>query len=308
MMALILALVLQDLDLAREALQPTSETRDKLKKAGTPLARAYLAVVSKPDDLFKKYVEKLPPELTAEAHAKVIGDLLQLDGDLAHLLAIAHFEAMGDAKLQETLAPKLKLSKVDGAWTSAGPAWSEKYLKAYRLMKSVKPDQAEELHKLLLSLKPGAPAHIEALAANVKPFIACKRCKGQPKKPCEGCKEAGERTASCSTCGGAGRILKGTSARTGRDIIESCSSCKGKGKWAVDCPSCEGGQVVCGLCKGAEWRAPTPADFASEEKCSTCSGSGRMFSAVRYPCWFCKGLGVFLKPKGAESKLVGPAE
>jgi hypothetical protein len=297
----LLFLLVQDLELAREVLNPTKETREKLKKRDSPLARAYLA--SKPDDVFKKYVEKLPVELNVEAHAKVIGDLLQLDGDLAQLLAAAHFEAMGDAKLQEALAPKLKLSKVNGVWTSSGPAWSEKYLKVYKSMKAG--DPVEEIHKALVSLK---TPHTDALAANVKPFIPCKRCKGQSKKPCDACKEAGERTASCSTCGGAGQILKGTSARTGKDIIENCSACKGKGKWQIDCPSCEGGQIVCATCKGAAAKAPSIAEWASEEKCGFCSGSGSHFAVVRYPCAFCKGLGVFLKPKGAEDKLVGPRE
>jgi DnaJ-class molecular chaperone len=77
----------------------------------------------------------------------------------------------------------------------------------------------------------------------------------------------------------------------------------------IDCTQCEGGQVKCqGPCKGNPWKAPAMEDIAAEEGCKVCAGSGLMFKSAAHPCQSCKGLGLFLKPKGAETKLVGPVE
>lgn len=336
-----LALLLQDDDraLAKECLdKPTPELKAKLKARApeSPLAAAYLTVLARAqgDDLkaFQRYVERLPGEFNVDAHVKVIGDCLQEKPELETpaLLALAHFDALvrlgAEAKLLEVLAAKLKLSKIDGKWATfegakllelrknpdadPGSSWGARYVKACLAISAALKNKEliEGLHKALASLKAGSPAHLEALASNVKPFIPCRRCKGQPKKTCDLCEGKGERTATCSQCTGSGQIYKGKSGRTGQDIIEPCSACKGKGKWSVKCTACDGGTVTCAACKGAEWKAPTMADFASEEKCGACGGSGFAFARARHPCWFCKGLGSFLKPKGAEAKLVGPTD
>jgi hypothetical protein len=318
--------------LARQALD-SSQAQAKLRAqvGDSSFAMAYYVALSKPD-VFRKYLDRLPGEFNVDAHAKVIGDLLQDKSDL-ELVALAHFEALvklgADSKIIETLAGKLKLTKVEGRWASADGAqafelrkalkeerapgeaagsWDARYLRACALLRAAlkTPDLIESLYKSLSVLK---TPHTDALAANVKPFIVCKRCKGQGKKPCDRCQEKGELTVVCSQCQGSGQLYKGQSGRTGKDIIESCPSCKGKGKWQVDCPTCENGVIVCPACKGAEAKTPTLADWvASDEPCKMCGGSGFALQVVRHPCAFCKGLGAFLKPKGAEGKLVGPTE
>ncbi len=343
-MSLLLIFVLQSADheLAKEALgKPTPELRAKLKArtAESPLAAAWWAAIARPEDakLFKKYVESLPPEFNADAHAKVIGDLSQDPSELAALLSLAHFCALvkmnADPNAVAVIGARLKLVKIEGKWATndgaliqelrksfdtgtMGPeklpnaGWPALYVKAYVLMKAAvrNSDLIETAVKHLSSIKSGAPSHIEALLSKIKDSGPCRRCKGQGKKPCDQCKEIGERVATCSQCQGAGQLLKGVSGRTGKEIIEPCSMCKGKGKWAVDCPTCEAGQIVCTACKGAEFKAPTLDDWASVSPCKVCGGSGNMFAEVIHPCAFCKGLGFFLKPKSAESKLVGPQE
>jgi hypothetical protein len=292
-----------------------ARARDKGWKSDDPEVKAFAA-----------YAGRLDAD-----HARAIEGLLQEKPGLEFptLLALAHFDLLEDEKKAQELAPKLKLIKKEDRWMSregeltselragAAPAdpkfeaatqFGIRYLQACSMVRQAikNKDLWEDLHKLLLSIKPGSPKHLGALADRVKPLIVCRKCDGAGGKSCEACQGSGERTATCGNCNGGGKLLKGYSGRTGQPIIEDCKQCKTQGKWQVDCPQCDKGEVKCqGPCKGTPWKQPAMEEIASEDPCAACKGTGFPFRRVVHPCPFCRGLGGFFKPKGAEGKLLG---
>lgn len=260
--------------------------------------------------------------------------LAGLDGILKKLGVSHEGDEYVSKEAEEIAAIKRMIDAGSGGVLARERAGSPeaKYLKAYGLLKALEkqPDLVEPARSALSSAKRLAKDHVKALLQAMEPFGRCRSCKGKRVVTCAMCKGKGEVEVVCPHCGGKGILkideLKGSDTVRGRkkgqgvvgrtpkgeivslkDDETICPTCVyDHRKEKKKCQFCNGtGKVQCQRCR---WSKPRLESIADVEPCKNCSGSGYAFSTIRYPCAFCKGLGVFLLPKGDSSKTIGPLE
>ncbi len=65
------------------------------------------------------------------------------------------------------------------------------------------------------------------------------------------------------------------------------------------------GKVACDRCK---YMIPKYEDLVKESDCIRCEKKGTAFRDIRFPCPFCLGIGMILKPSATPDRRAGVPE
>jgi serine/threonine protein kinase len=143
----------------------------------------------------------------------------------------------------------------------------------------------------MMAENPAAGKFCDEVADRLKKASLCDGCNGLGKYACKKCMATG--MADCDKCKGTGRIKDPNDASSFAYLIP-CPVCKQKSK--VICPLCQGARVQkCEKCQGKKVRTAVPGgefiDVVTARLCTSCNGSGNVFTRTAYPCPDCDGLG-----------------
>ncbi|HLY12476.1 MAG TPA: protein kinase [Planctomycetota bacterium] len=143
----------------------------------------------------------------------------------------------------------------------------------------------------MMAETPSAGKYCDEVAERLKKASVCDGCNGVGKYGCKKCMATG--LADCDKCKGSGKIKDPFDTSSFAYLIP-CPACKGKGK--VLCPLCLGSHVQkCEKCQGKKLRPSVPGsefiDVVTAKLCSSCAGTGNVFSRTAFPCPDCDGLG-----------------
>jgi hypothetical protein len=180
----------------------------------------------------------------------------------------------------------------------AAQDFPSRFLSALALFreKEFEPAAALALWKKLPGLVPDTPMgkFCEEVVERLKKAVVCEGCAGQGKHPCKKCMASG--IVECERCKGTGHVKEGPDGVLTYTGVVPCPGCKQKGKFT--CPICLGGRIAkCEKCDGKKTKkALAGSDYqvlVESHLCSSCEGSGSVFSRIAFPCPDCKGLGRF---------------
>jgi serine/threonine-protein kinase len=268
----------------------------------------FVLLAKKSSDLGERPKDALT--LFALAHAdELLGQNARLDPEgvrLCHLECAKKTDLWGPAPVVNRMAlARLLLGPGDSPdlrraqeGVLAAQDFPSRFLSALALLreKEFEPMAALAQWKKLPGMAPDTTTgkFCEEVVERLKKALVCEGCAGQGKYPCKKCMALG--IVECERCKGTGHVKEGPDGVLTYSGVVPCPACKQKGK--LTCPICLGGRIAkCEKCDGKKTKKVLAGsdyqDLVGSHLCSSCDGSGSVFSRIAFPCPECKGLGRF---------------